>query len=66
MACCMRAKSLEELQVYQHSIDAAAAISAIVNRPALRRDAELRDQLDRSSSRVPPLRYPEFRVWGIA
>jgi four helix bundle protein len=55
MARCMRAKTLEELQVYQHSIDAAAAISAIVNRPALRRDIELRDQLDRSSSRVPPL-----------
>jgi hypothetical protein len=29
----MRATTLEELQVYQHSIDAAAAISAIVNRP---------------------------------
>ena len=51
----MPAKTLEELQVYQHSVDAAGAISAILDHPNLRRDFELRDQLDRSANRVPPL-----------
>jgi len=51
----MRAKTLEELQVYQRSLDAATAISAILAKPAVRRDSELRDQLDRSAGRVPPL-----------
>jgi four helix bundle protein len=56
--CCiggMRARTLEELQVYEQSIEAAGGIIAILERPALRRDFELRDQLDRSSSRVGPL-----------
>jgi four helix bundle protein len=51
----MRATTLEELEVYKHSLEAAGAIFAILERPAVRRDFELRDQLDRSSSRVGPL-----------
>jgi four helix bundle protein len=51
----MRASSLDELEVYKHSLDAAGAIFAILERPALRRDFELHGQLDRSSSRVGPL-----------
>src|SRR5436305_8852798 len=49
----MRAKSLEELKVFQHSLDAADAVSTILTRACFRRDPELRDQLSESSSRIP-------------
>jgi four helix bundle protein len=47
--------SLEDLQVFQKSVAAADAISALTNRPEFRRDPELRDQLRSSSARVPAL-----------
>jgi four helix bundle protein len=47
--------SLEELLVYQKAIDAANAVSAIIERPAFVKDFKLREQLGASSSRVPAL-----------
>ena len=49
------AKSLEELQVYQKALAAAADISAIIQRPSFVRDPRLRDQLGSSSERVASL-----------
>jgi four helix bundle protein len=49
------AKSVEELQVYQKALAAAAEISAIVQRPSFNRDPRLRDQLGSSSERVASL-----------
>ena len=46
------AKSLEELQVYQKALAAAAEISAIIQRQSFNRDPRLRDQLGSSSERV--------------
>jgi four helix bundle protein len=51
----MRAKSVEELQVYQKALFAADEISAILRRESFRRDRRLRDQLDGSSESVPAL-----------
>lgn len=51
----MRAKNLENVVVYRESIEAAAAVSAILSRPGFRRDCDLRNQLSRSSRRIPPL-----------
>jgi four helix bundle protein len=48
-------KSLEDLQVHQQALDAADAISAILNRPSLLRDPELREQLATCSARIPAL-----------
>jgi four helix bundle protein len=53
--CGMRARNLEDVIVYREAIDAAAAVSAILNRQAFRRDCDLRNQLSRSSRRIPPL-----------
>jgi four helix bundle protein len=47
--------SLEELLVYQKALDTAHAVSAILERPAFRKDFKLHDQLSASSSRVPAL-----------
>jgi four helix bundle protein len=47
--------SLEELLVYQKALDAANAVSAIMERPAFAKDFKLREQLGGSSSRVPAL-----------
>jgi four helix bundle protein len=49
----MVAKCVEDLQVYQKALAAADAISAILHRPGLQNDRELRGQLGESSSRVP-------------
>jgi four helix bundle protein len=49
----MRATSLEDLEVFQSALDAANAVSAILTRPCLRGDPELRDQLRETSSRIP-------------
>jgi four helix bundle protein len=51
----MRAKCVEELQVYQKAIAAADAVSAIVKRQCFQRDCKLRDQLADSSDAVPSL-----------
>jgi four helix bundle protein len=48
-------KSLEDLQVHQQALDAADAISAILNRPSLLRDPELREQLATCSAGIPAL-----------
>ena len=59
MACAtkpvMGVKSVEELQVYQKALSAADAVSAILKRPAVQRDARLREQLGASSAGVPAL-----------
>ena len=49
------AKCVEELQVYQKALVAAADISAIIQRPSFLRDPRLRDQLGSSSERVASL-----------
>jgi four helix bundle protein len=46
-------KSLEELQVYNDSIEAADAISALLRRRSFDEDLELRKQLSNSSGRIP-------------
>ncbi len=47
------AYALEELQVYQRSLVAADAISALTNRPAFLRDPTLRRQLRDASAQIP-------------
>ena len=49
----MIAKSLEDLQIFQQAVDAADAITAIVERPVFRQDLKLRDQLRNASGKVP-------------
>jgi four helix bundle protein len=51
----MRAKCVEELQVYQKAIAAADAVSAILTRPGFQKDFKLRGQLGDSSDAVPSL-----------
>jgi four helix bundle protein len=51
----MIAKTLDDLLVYQKALKASDAVSALLKRPAFQKDCELRDQLSRSSGRVPPL-----------
>lgn len=51
----MRAKNLDDLLVYQKAIKATDAVSAILQRQAVRKDFDLFDQLTRSSGRVAPL-----------
>lgn len=46
------AKKVQELVVYQKSLSAAHAISAILGRPPLGNDRDLRDQLGSASARV--------------
>src|SRR5262245_7941747 len=41
----MIAKSLEDLQVFQQALEAADAISAILDRPGFRHEPELRNQI---------------------
>ena len=48
-------KSLEDLQVHQQALEAADAISAILDRPTLLRDPEMREQLATCSARIPAL-----------
>jgi four helix bundle protein len=49
------AKNVENLQVYQKAMAAAAEISAIIQRPSFSRDLRLREQLGSSSERVASL-----------
>jgi four helix bundle protein len=49
----MRFKSLDELQVYQHALRAADAISALLARDVVRRDFELSRQLNDTCARIP-------------
>jgi four helix bundle protein len=48
----MRARSVEELLVYQKALDAAHAVSAILKRPCFGKDLKLRDQLGAASERT--------------
>ena len=52
---CMKAKNLEDVIVHREAEEAADAVSALLNRPAFRKDFDLTDQLSRSASRIPPL-----------
>jgi len=45
----MRARSLDELQVYQKALRGASAVSALLNCPGLRNDFRLRGQLSDAS-----------------
>ena len=45
-------KSLEDLQIYQDALDAAAAISALLRQEGFRRDFHLRDQLASASDKI--------------
>jgi four helix bundle protein len=47
------ARSLDELLVYQKSLILADAVSAILERPPLRKDWELRKQLAAASAAIP-------------
>jgi four helix bundle protein len=51
----MKAKKLDDVLVYKKSIAGANAVSALLARPAFRRDFKLRDQLSQSSSRTSAL-----------
>jgi four helix bundle protein len=51
----MIVRSLDELLVYQKALDAANAVSAILERPCFSKEFKLREQLSASSSRVPAL-----------
>ena len=59
MACAlghhMRARTLDDVLVYKKSIEGADAVSALLERPAFRKDFELKDQLSRASSRTAAL-----------
>src|SRR5437016_5794045 len=48
-ACGMRAKHLEDVVVYRKAMNATDAISALLERPAVRSDFDRWDQLTRSS-----------------
>jgi four helix bundle protein len=51
----VRAKCVEELQVYQRALEGADAVSAILKRESFRRDWKFRDQLGGSSESVAAL-----------
>jgi four helix bundle protein len=51
----MRAKNLEDVLVYQKAMAAIDPISAVLERPAVRNDFDIWDQLRRSSGSVGPL-----------
>jgi four helix bundle protein len=52
---CMKAKNIDDVVVYREALAAEDEVSAILERPVFGRDLNLKDQLDRSSSRVGPL-----------
>ena len=56
----MKAKCVEELQVYQKALAAAHEVSAILKRPCFQRDPRLHDQLSASSDAVPSLMSEGF------
>jgi four helix bundle protein len=49
----MIARSFDDLAVYRRSVDACAAVSALLRRPTVRADCELRAQLSSASAAVP-------------
>ena len=49
----MKAKTLEELLVYQKALQGIEAVSALLEKPTLRRDFKLHDQLSDSSGAIP-------------
>jgi four helix bundle protein len=51
---CVRATSLDDLQVYQQARLAADAVSAVLERPCFRRDQKLRDQLNDALVKIAP------------
>jgi four helix bundle protein len=55
LAIGMRAKKLDEIRVFRKSQKSAAEISALLDRPAFRKNFNLKNQLSRSTSRVPVL-----------
>jgi four helix bundle protein len=56
----MKAKCVEELEIYQKALAAAHEVSAILKRPCFQRDPRLHDQLSASSDAVPSLMSEEF------
>jgi four helix bundle protein len=56
----MRAKCVEELQIYQKALAAAHEVSAILKRPCFQRDPRLFDQLSASSDAVASLMSEGF------
>ena len=53
-------RSLDEFLAYQKALDAAHAVSAILERPSFKKDFKLREQLSASSSRTPALMAEGF------
>ena len=53
-------RSLDEFLTYQKALDAAHAVSAIIERPCFKKDFKLREQLSASSSRTPALMAEGF------
>jgi len=51
----MRAKNLSDVLVYRKAVEAADEVSALLKRPAFRKDFDLSSQLSRSSARVAAL-----------
>jgi four helix bundle protein len=51
----VKAKNLEDLVVHREAMEAAVAVSALLERAVFRKDFELTNQLSRSSARVAPL-----------
>ena len=49
----MRAKTLEDLQVYRKALEGIAAVSPILQQLTVRKDFDLHDQLAGSSGNIP-------------
>ncbi|HKY20196.1 MAG TPA: four helix bundle protein [Vicinamibacterales bacterium] len=49
----MKAKKLEDLLVYQKALEGVGEVSALLGRPVFCKDFDLKDQLSRSSGRIP-------------
>ena len=56
----MKAKCVEELQIYQKALVMADKVSAILKRQCFQRDPRLHDQLSASSDAVPSLMSEGF------
>ncbi|HET9468455.1 MAG TPA: four helix bundle protein [Vicinamibacterales bacterium] len=49
----MIARTLEDLVVYRKAVDACDAVSAVLERPKVRADRDLREQLAAASAAAP-------------
>ena len=49
----MKARKLEDLLVYQKALDGVVEVSALLKKPTLGNDFDLRNQLSESSGRIP-------------